>query len=271
MPSASCACPALWATAVRCERGVDGLKQGGVIEWFGEEGHRARLQRLGAYGLIPVRRYKDNGHTGLARAQLPLQFQAADAWQLHIEEQTRRRVHLPRLAEGLRGGEATGSPSHRAQETGEGVTNRLIIIDNHDQRGRGHGYLPGLVCVRSRHVPSSGKRTTRCGKAALILWYRLSCLPGGREREFFRHPGQLRDGGGPHLAHDLPAVHLDSDFARPQVRGDLLVEEASDDPLHHVPLAGGERVIPLVQPGQCRPLVPHHAVTLQCLLNGIKE
>src|SRR5215813_6750556 len=58
MPSASCACPALGATAVRCERGVDGLKQGGVIEWFGEEGHRARLQRLGAYGLIPVRRYK---------------------------------------------------------------------------------------------------------------------------------------------------------------------------------------------------------------------
>src|SRR5215813_15353514 len=146
MLSASCVCPALRATAVRCKCGVDGLKQGGVIEWFGEEGHRARLQRLDAYGLIPVRRYKDNGHTGLARAQLPLQLQTADAWQLHIEEQTRRRVHLSRLEEGLRGGEALGSPSHRAQETGEGVTNRLIIIDNHDQRALGHAYLPGLAC-----------------------------------------------------------------------------------------------------------------------------
>jgi hypothetical protein len=60
-------------------------------------------------------------------------------------------------------------------------------------------------------------------------------------------------------------------FARPQVRGDLLVEETSDDQLHHVPLAGGQGVIPLAQLGQCRPLVPPHTVTLQCLLDGIEE
>src|SRR5215831_4526661 len=180
MLSASCVCPALRATAVRCKCGVDGLKQGGVIEWFGEEGHRARLQRLGSHGFIPVRRHKDNGNTGLARAQLLLQLQATAPWQPHIEEQTRRRVHLPRLEEGLRGGEGLGPPAHRAQETGEGVTDRLLIIDNRDQRGLGHAYLPGLVCVLLRPMPSSGKRTTRCGKAATIRWYRdLYSLVGG--------------------------------------------------------------------------------------------
>src|SRR5262245_15913211 len=168
----SCVCPALRATAVRCKCGVDGLKQGGVIEWFGEEGYRARLQRLGSHGFIPVRRYKDNGNTGLARAQLPLQLQATAPWQPHIEEQTRRRVHLPRLEEGLRGGEGLGPPAYRAQETGEGVTDRLLIIDNRDQRGLGHAYLPGLVCVLFRPMPSSGKRITQCGKAATIRWYR---------------------------------------------------------------------------------------------------
>src|SRR5215471_7999338 len=114
MLSASCVCPALRATAVRCKCGVDGLKQGGVIEWFGEEGHRARLQRVGSHGVIPVRCYKDNGYKGLARAQLPLQLQATAPWQPHIEEQTLRRVHLPRLEEGLRGGEPLGPPAHGA-------------------------------------------------------------------------------------------------------------------------------------------------------------
>src|SRR5215467_1741072 len=84
--------------------------------------------------------------TGLARAQLPLELQAAKAWQPHIEEQTRRRVHLPRLEEGLRGGEGLGPPAHRAQETGEGVTDRLLIIDNRDQRGRSEERRVGKEC-----------------------------------------------------------------------------------------------------------------------------
>src|SRR4029450_8620792 len=184
MLSASCVCPALRATAVRCKCGVDGLKQGGVIEWFGEEGHRARLQALGSNSFIPVRRYKDNGNTGLARAQLLLQLQAPAPWQPHIEEQTRRRVNLPRLGEGLRGGEALGPPAHRAQETGEGVTDRLLIIDNHDQRGLGHAYLPGLVYVLLRPMPSSGKSTTRCGKAATIRWYKYTYSLGGGSASF---------------------------------------------------------------------------------------
>src|SRR5262249_40491315 len=44
--------------------------------------------------------------------------------------------------------------------------------DNRDQRGLGHAYLPGLVCVLLRPMPSSGKSITRCGKAATIRWYR---------------------------------------------------------------------------------------------------
>ena len=58
----------LWTAVVRCERRVDGLKQGGVAKRFGEEGHRARLQRLGAHGFGPMRRQKNNRELGLARA-----------------------------------------------------------------------------------------------------------------------------------------------------------------------------------------------------------
>src|SRR5262249_16397080 len=100
---------------------------------------------------------------------LLLQLQATAPWQPHIEEQTRRRVHLPRLEEGLRGGEARGPPAHGAQETGEGVTDRRVIVDNGNQRGLGHAYLPGLACGLSRPMPSSGKSTTRCGKAILYV------------------------------------------------------------------------------------------------------
>src|SRR5262249_44841081 len=66
-------------------------------------------------------------------------------------------------------GEGLSPPAHRAQETGEGVTDRLLIIDNRDQRGLGHAYLPGLVCVLLRPMPSSGKSTTRCGKPILYV------------------------------------------------------------------------------------------------------
>jgi hypothetical protein len=58
----------LYTAVVRCERSVDGLKQGGVAKRFGEEGHRARLQRLGLHGFGPVRRQKNNRESGLARA-----------------------------------------------------------------------------------------------------------------------------------------------------------------------------------------------------------
>lgn len=58
----------LWTAVVRCERRVDGLKQGGVAKRFGEEGHRARLQRLGAQGCGPIRRQKNQRELGLARA-----------------------------------------------------------------------------------------------------------------------------------------------------------------------------------------------------------
>ena len=46
-----------------------------------------------------------------------------------------------------------------------------------------------------------------------------------RETEVIRHPDEVGDGVGPHLAHGLTAVDLDGDFAETDLGSDLLVEE----------------------------------------------
>ena len=85
------------------------------------------------------------------------------------------------------------------------------------------------------------------------------------------HPDEIRDGGGLHLAHDLPAVHLHHDFAGAQFGRDLLVEPAGDDEPHHLPLPRGQPVIALAQRRQRRTPAPGHPVTLQGVLHGVEQ
>ena len=104
---------------------------------------------------MPAYQHAHTGEVSTVSPHLPLALQATAPWQPRIEEQTRRRVHLPRLSEGPSGGEILYLPAHGAQETGEGVTDRRVIVDNGDQRGRGHAYLPRLACVLHRSMYST--------------------------------------------------------------------------------------------------------------------
>src|SRR5262249_20696583 len=92
----------------------------------------AHVQREGSPGLMPAYQHAQTGEVSTVSPHLPLALQVTAPWQPRIEEQTRRRVHLPRLEEGLRGGEAVGPPADGAQETGAGVTDRCVIVANGD-------------------------------------------------------------------------------------------------------------------------------------------
>ena len=103
---------------------------------------------------MPAYQHAYTGEMRTVSPHLPLALQATAPWQPRLEEQTRRRVHLPRLSEGPSGGEILYLPARGAQETGAGVTDRCVIVANGDQRGLGHAYLPGLACVLHRSMYS---------------------------------------------------------------------------------------------------------------------
>src|SRR2546425_8884427 len=90
-----------------------------------------------------------------------------------------------------------------------------------------------------------------------------AALSGGRGRRRFGSAIPTRRGrddaearGGPHelghrprlhLVHHVAALLLDGDLARPQLGGDLLVEQTGDDAGHHVALSRGERGVPVTE------------------------
>jgi hypothetical protein len=66
-------------------------------------------------------------------------------------------------------------------------------------------------------------------------------------------------------------MDLRGHFADPEFGSDLLVEPAGDDQLHHLPLASGQFVKPLVQLGDEFLFGTEGAILLQRHFNGIEE
>jgi hypothetical protein len=116
----------------------------------------ARVQREGSPGLMRADQHAPPGEVHTVSLHLPLVLQATTPWQPHLEEETRCRVHLPRLSAGPSGGEILSLPARGAQETGAGVPDRRVIVDNGNQRGLGPADLPGLACVLHRSMYSIG-------------------------------------------------------------------------------------------------------------------
>jgi hypothetical protein len=63
------------------------------------------VQREDSPGLMPAYQHAHTGEVSTVSPRLPLALPATAPWQPHIEEQTRRRVQLPRLSEGPSVGE----------------------------------------------------------------------------------------------------------------------------------------------------------------------
>src|SRR5262249_55592736 len=94
---------------------------------------------------------------------------------------------------------------------------------------------------------------------------------GWRDAEPCSEVHQLGHGARLHLRHDVPALLLDGRFGRAQLAGDLLVEEAGDDPCQHVALARRERSAPAPK---LRALLTVHTdrpVALDSASNGVEQ
>src|SRR6202034_2278803 len=64
-------------------------------------------------------------------------------------------------------------------------------------------------------------------------------------RQFARHPYQLSERFGLHLAHDAAAVNLQRCLADAELRSSLLVEQTADDERKHFSPARREAVVAL--------------------------
>ena len=95
---------------------------------------------------------------------------------------------------------------------------------------------PGATAFASHEILATGVN-------ALSLTEPRRCIVGFTvcEAEVIRHPNEIGNGVGPHLAHGLTAMDLDGDFAEADLGGDLLVQEASRNERHHLTFAWRER------------------------------
>src|SRR5579863_4971139 len=60
-------------------------------------------------------------------------------------------------------------------------------------------------------------------------------------------------------------------FARPELRGDLLSLHTRNYEVHHFTLACSQAFVPFPQFGHCVPLSARYLVALQCLLNRVQK
>src|SRR6185369_16566979 len=67
------------------------------------------------------------------------------------------------------------------------------------------------------------------------------------------------------------ALLLDGGFARPEVGGDLLVEQTGDNPGHHVPLARRQRGVASAERRELLPLLTGGAIAFDGLANRIEQ
>ena len=63
-------------------------------------------------------------------------------------------------------------------------------------------------------------------------------------------------------------MNLDRYFTDPQIGSNLFVEHALDNHRHHLPLAGGQRVVPALDLGKLCALLPRDAVPVERLTNS---
>src|SRR5437763_1366713 len=77
------------------------LQQDFVVEWFGQELHRPRSQRLHPHADVAVGRNEDGRNRELLSVERRLKVEARHTWHADICNQARRRGPVARLQEFL--------------------------------------------------------------------------------------------------------------------------------------------------------------------------
>lgn len=108
-----------------------------------------------------------------------------------------------------------------------------------------------------------------------IRWYGFSavnrCAPSCLDVEGLCYPSERCYGFCSELSHDVAAMHLHGDFANRQFVRDLFVHEPGRDKRHHLPFAGRQEFIPLLQLSNLRALSTPVLVNSDRRRNGINQ
>src|SRR5438876_2248368 len=124
--------------------------------------------------------------------------------------------------------------------------------------------------MRSASRALSSRCRIRNG-AAMAGLRSLSAAAGGTDPEPAGAPDQVRHRPRLHLQHDLAALLLDGGLGRPQLGGNLLVQEPGDDTGHHVPLACRQGVVASAELCELLALGPGDAVALDGVADGVEQ
>src|SRR5262247_1053374 len=109
---------------------------------FIQKGHRTGGKGARAHVVIGIRRDEDNWHAPVRRHQLTLKLESVHARQAYIENQARRLGRMMRLQERFRRRKALHTKSHGLEQIVERIPQRVVIVDNRNQRHAGHALSP---------------------------------------------------------------------------------------------------------------------------------
>src|SRR6516162_67102 len=123
--------------------------------------------------------------------------------------------------------------------------------------------LKNWAVAKGREEPPGRRPDLHANLTALRLFH--------REVQFVGHPGQVRQRSRLHLSHDLAAMDFYGDLADADIEGDLLVETAGHHQGHDFALAGGERLKPRPQRGDCLFVLQPCAIAREAQLDRVQQ
>src|SRR5215510_5701759 len=171
----------------RFERHLYGMEEILFAAGFIQKGHRTGGKGARTHVVIGIRRDEDNRHAPVRRHQLTLELKSVHARQAHIENQARRLGRVIRLQERFRRRKALHTKSHGLEQIVERMPQRVVIVDNRNQRYAGHALSPLYVALPGhRLVLRHALRRLLCSYACTLAQALDSTLPSAGEHVY--HP-----------------------------------------------------------------------------------
>src|SRR5262245_468522 len=112
------------------ERLPDGVEQGRIVEWLGQELDRPRCHGAGGQRDVSVTRDEDDRGRVAGRRQRPLKIEAVLAGHSNVHDETARPFEVGALEELASGRERLHPVAIRSQQSRQAATDRQVVIDH---------------------------------------------------------------------------------------------------------------------------------------------
>ena len=113
---------------------MNGSEQYLIVERLAQERNGTLLECPGAHVVIAIGCCEDDRNRAHRASKLALKVQAAPSRQLHVENQTFCILNVFRAQERFGRWEYRCLEARRSDQTTNGISDRLIVIHNSDQR-----------------------------------------------------------------------------------------------------------------------------------------